>query len=195
VKEVNRKILILSLACVTFALLAPLVKAQGPTSILTAWTDQPQYSPGQAGTLYVTYNNARNDPVEIRNITVVFAGWWAYTSSGWVGNLTYVPTDTEKTINGHAVHTFQVSFTVPSDGRAVTTVAEVTVNTNLASPDYLVPGLDIVVSTTPAYMTTIINLFTVQVVLLIICTIIIAAAIFLSGRRPPATWKTEEKLQ
>jgi hypothetical protein len=194
VEEMNKKILTLGLACIAFALIAPLVKAQGPTSILTAWTDQPQYSPGQAGTLYITYNNDRKDPVEIHNITIVFVGWWAYTSSGWVGNLTYVPTDAEKTITGHTVHTFQISFTVPSDGRAVSTVADVTVNTNLASADYLV-GPSIVVTTTPAYMTQIITLFTVQVVLLIICTIIIAAAIFLSGRRPPATWKTEEKLE
>jgi hypothetical protein len=191
----NKKILTLGLACIAFALFAPLAKAEGPRSILTAWTDQPQYSPGQAGTLYITYNDNRNSPVTIHNITIVFEGWWAYTSSGWVGNLTYVPADADKTITEHTAHTFQVSFTVPSDGRAVTTVAEVTVNTNQPSPDYLVPGPTIVVATTPAYMTTIINLFTVQVVLLIICTIIIAAAIFLSARRPPATWKTEEKLE
>jgi hypothetical protein len=190
----NKKILILSLACIAFALFAPLVKAEGPTSILTAWTDQPQYSPGQSGTLYITYNNNRASPVTIHNITIVFEGWWAYTSAGWVGNLTYVPTDAEKTITEHTVHTFQVSFTVPSDGRAISTLADVTVNTNLASADYLLPRPSIEVVTTPVYMTQITTLFTIQVVLLIICTIIIAAAIFLSGRRP-ATWRTEEKLQ
>jgi hypothetical protein len=42
-------------------------------------------------------------------------------------------------------------------------------------------------------MDQIITLFTIQVVLLIVCTIIIAATIFLSTRRPQIMWKTEEK--
>jgi hypothetical protein len=40
-------------------------------------------------------------------------------------------------------------------------------------------------------MDKIITLFTIQAVLLIICTIIIAATIFLSVRRPRVTWKKE----
>jgi len=44
-------------------------------------------------------------------------------------------------------------------------------------------------------MEQIITLFTIQVVLLIVCTIIIAATIFLSARRPRITWKAEEKVE
>ena len=189
----NKKILIPGLACIALALFAPLVQAAGPTDILTAWTDQPQYSPGQSGTLYITYNNNRAAPVTIRNITIVFENWWAYTSSGWVGNLTYVPTDAEKTITEHTAHTFQVSFTVPSDGRARTTYVDLKVYTNLSFADQLFQKTSVEVASTPVYMTQIITLFTIQVVLLIICTMIIASAIFLAGRRPPVTLRTEEK--
>jgi len=38
-----------------------------------------------------------------------------------------------------------------------------------------------------------VTLFTIQAVLLIVCTVIIAATIFLSARRPQVTWKAEEK--
>jgi hypothetical protein len=44
-------------------------------------------------------------------------------------------------------------------------------------------------------MDKLVTLFTVQVVLLIVCTIIIAATIFLSARKPQVTWKAEEKAQ
>ena len=189
----NTRILLISLACIAFMLLPPLVQAAGPTDVLTAWTDQPQYSAGQSGKLYITYNNYRDSPVTIRNITIVFEGWWAYTSAGWVGNFTYVPADAEKTITEHTVHTFEVSFTVPSDGRAITTYVDLRVYTNMPSADQLLQRPIIDVVNTPIYMTQITTLFTIQVVLLIICTIIIAAAIFLSGRRPQVTWKTEEK--
>jgi hypothetical protein len=51
----------------------------------------------------------------------------------------------------------------------------------------------IYITQTPRYMDQIITLFTIQVVLLIVCTIIVAATIFLSARRPQIMWKSEEK--
>jgi len=42
-------------------------------------------------------------------------------------------------------------------------------------------------------MDKLVTLFTVLVVLVIVCTIIIAATIFLSARKPQVTWKPEEK--
>ena len=51
---------------------------------------------------------------------------------------------------------------------------------------------EIQVVKTPVYMDQIVTIFTIQVVLLIICTIIIAATIFLSARRPQITWRREE---
>jgi hypothetical protein len=191
----SKEIMRLSLCFLALALLIPFVHAEGPSAILTVWTDRPEYSSGQSGKLYVTYNNIRDSPITIHNITIVFPEWWAYVSSGWVGNLTYVPSDADKTITEHTARTFEIGFAVPSDGRARTTGVDLTVYTNLSTADTLsgfaAPTVSVV--ETPLYATQIITLFTVHVVLLIVCTIIIAAAIFLSIRRPQPTWKPEEK--
>jgi hypothetical protein len=87
-----------------------------------------------------------------------------------------------------------MDFTVPTDGRAVDTPVQIEVHTEEAGVISL-PGdkLLIRVSETPLYMVQILNLLTVHVVLMIVCTIIIAAIIFLSTRRPKAVWVEEEK--
>jgi hypothetical protein len=188
----DKKILTLSLVCAALVLFAPLADA-APSDVLTVWTDKHNYVAGQTGTLYITYNNIRDTPVTVRNITVVFEEWWAYINSAWVGNLTYEPSASDKTISEHSVHVFEISFTVPSDGRAKDTAVNVRVNTNLPSPDAPSELPMIYVAETPVYMDQIVTLFTIQVVLLIVCTIIIAATIFLSARRPQVTWRAAEK--
>jgi len=196
--KVNKKwILTLSLICISIILFVPLTHAGGPSDILTVWTDKPAYSVGQVGKLYITYNNIGGNPVTIRYITVIFEEWWAYdkAKSQWIGNITYTPSDAEKTITEHTVRVYEIGFTVPSDGRAVKTAVEIKVYTNLPIPDELKPKPEISVVETPVYMEQIATLFTIQVVLIIVCTIIIAATIFLSVRRPQVTWRTEEKVQ
>jgi len=194
VTKLNKKVFAFIVMTVSMLLLAPLVNAQPET--VTVWTDKHEYSPGQTGKLYIAYNNIREDPVTIRNITVVFSQWWAYINDAWVGNLTYEPSENEKTIAEHSIRVFEISFTVPSDGRARRTDAEIKVYTNLG---YDQPSLsetpEISVLETPVYMEQVITLFTIQVVLLIVCTIIIAATIFLSAHRPQVTWKPTEKTE
>ena len=191
----NRKnlILTLSLICASLVLLAPLAQAQWSSPRIIAWTDKPEYSAGQTGKLYITYNNSRDDPprpVTIRNITIAFEEWQAYINNEWVGTLTYTPNENEKTVTEHTARTFEVSFTVPSDGRAKTTNVNITVFTNKGSENNDLYEIQVV--KTPVYMDQIVTIFTIQVVLLIICTIIIAATIFLSARRPQITWRREE---
>ena len=190
--KLNKKVFAFIVMTVSMLLLAPLVNAQPET--VTVWTDKHEYSPGQTGKLYVAYNNVRKDPVTIRNITVVFSQWCAYVNDAWVGNLTYKPSENEKTIAEYTTRVFEISFTVPSDGRARWTDAEIKVYTNLG---YDQPSSDPTISVfeTPVYMEQIITLFTIQVVLLIVCTIIIAATIFLSARRPQVTWRPQEKTE
>ena len=189
----NRKILYLGLMCISLILFAPLTQAQIPPTRIVAWTDKPQYLAGQTGKLYITYNNDRIDPVTIHNITIVYEEWWAYINNAWVGNTTFEPTDTEKSVTEETAYTFETGFTVPSDGRARTTAVFIVVYTNEPIPDSLYVNIGIRVVETPAYVEQIVTLFTIQVVLLIVCTIIIAATIFLSARRPHVTWKQEEK--
>jgi len=193
VTKLNKKIFAFIVMTVSMLLLASLVNAQPET--VTVWTDKHEYSPGQTGKLYVAYNNILEDPVTIRNITVVFSQWWAYISDAWVGNLTYKPSENEKTLAEHATRVFEISFTVPSDGRARSTNAEIKVYTNLPYFDKPISDPEISVFETPVDMEQIITLFTIQVVLLIVCTIIIAATIFLSARRPQVTWKPQEKTE
>ena len=193
----NKKwILTLSLICISMILFVPLTHAEGPSDILTVWTDKPTYSVGQTGKLYIAYNNIRDSPVTIRYITVIFEKWWAYdkAKSQWIGNITYTPPTTES-VTEHTVRVYEIGFTVPSDGRAVETAVEIKVYTNLPIPDELKPKPEISIIETPVYMEQIITLLTIQVVLIIVCTVIIAATIFLSARRPQVTWKAEEKAQ
>jgi hypothetical protein len=85
-----------------------------------------------------------------------------------------------------------ITFTVPTDGRGVPTGVSIRIGTNKG---YVDEGGSyyINVYTAPKYMEQVITLFTIQVVLIIVCTIIIAATIFLSARRPQVVWKAEEK--
>ena len=163
------------------------VNGQGPTFV---WSDKSAYTPGESGTLYITFHNPRNeDKISIYNITITFELWFTYTAGKWEGNYTleintvYDPGETlEK----------QIEFTVPTDGRAKSTWVTVHVDADRKIPD---TDYYVEVITTPKYMEQIITLFTIQVVLLIVCTIIIAATIFLSARRPRITWKAEEKVE
>lgn len=193
----NRKTLILTLSLIytSFVLFAPLAQAQWTSSRIIAWTDKSEYSAGQTGKLYITYNNDRDDPVTIRNITITFNEWQAYINKEWVGTLTYTPSENEKTITEHTARTFEVSFTVPSDGRAKTTNVNITVSTNEPISDSKSIHDGVYVVETPVYMDQIVTIFTIQVVLIIICTIIIAATIFLSARKPQITWRKGEEVK
>jgi methionine aminopeptidase len=86
-----------------------------------------------------------------------------------------------------------ITFTVPTDGRAVDTSVKVEIGTDKGF-EYGYASINLQ-EPTPKYMEQIATLFTIQVVLLIVCTIIIAATIFLSARRPSLVWKAEEKAE
>jgi hypothetical protein len=81
---------------------------------------------------------------------------------------------------------------VPTDSRAQSTYFSVTVDTSNASYSVQSAGY-INVYETPVYMQQIVSLMTILVILVIIATIIIAAAIFLSPRRPHMMWRSEQK--
>jgi len=181
----NMKMLALSLIALSAVLCTPLVNAQAPQPV-TAWTDKPKYAPGEKGTLYIAFYNERDVAVEIKNLTIIYAAWNAYINGAWMGNATRT---VSVPLSSGAVHVFSdITFTVPTDGRAVSTDVDIKIGTDRG---YKSGSSYINVPDTPKYMEQIITLFTIQVVLLIVCTIIIAATIFLSVRRPQVTWKKE----
>jgi hypothetical protein len=155
---------------------------------ITAWTNKQVYIPGEKGTLYVNFLNTKGVTAEVDNITVTYKFWQAYIDGKWVGNETF---NVDVNVTSGSVTTLAVPFTVPNDGRAQTTNVDVKIGTNLG---YETKGdaTSIKVSETPPYMEQIVTLLTIQAVLLMVCTIIISATIFLSTRKPPAL-KMEEK--
>ena len=174
---------------VSMLLLVPLVNAQPPT--VTAWTDKSEYAPGEKGTLHVVFYNDGASAVTIEEIEVIFTGWRAYINDEWQGNQTI---EIDQAVVSKGIYEKEITFTVPTDGRAESTSVDITITTELAD---ISPLWDpyISVAYTPKYMEQVVTLFTVQVVLLIVCTIIIAATIFLSARRPQVTWKQAEKVE
>jgi len=171
---------------VSMLLLAPLVNAQPKT--VTVWTDQSEYSPGETGTLYIVFYNDEDSAVTIEKITIVFDEWRAYRNENWEGNQTL---EINQAIISKGAYEKETTFTVPTNGRAKSTEVDITIKTTELGNIY--EDLWVTVTETPKYMEQVVTLFTIQVVLLIVCTIIIAATIFLSARRPQVTWKPTEK--
>ena len=183
----NKKIFVLSLIILSIALFVPLAVAQ-PDLQITAWTDKPDYMPGEKATLYIALNNTGKSALTIKNITVTYESWRAYMNDEWVGDQTI---GVDKAIKVGETLRVETTYLVPTDGRAKPTSVSMAVSTDHGSRTYTDVAY-IQVSTTPRYIEQIVTVFTVQVVLLIVCTIIIAATIFLSARRPRATWRKEE---
>ena len=186
--DLNRKLVALMLATVSMLLIAPLAKAQLQT--MTIWTDKAEYAPGENGTLYFVFYNEEASALTIKKITIVFDEWSAYRNDQWEGNLTIelVP---PQGVASKGIYANSTKFTVPNDGRAPTTMVHVTIQTEEISS--IGPWHHTIsVVQTPRYMEQIVTLFTLQIVLIIVCTVILAAAIFLSARRPQVTWSKEQ---
>lgn len=185
--KLNKKIFALVMMTVSMLLLVPLANAQ-PQVIV--WTDKTEYAPGETGTLHIVFYNDGTSAVTIKEIEIIFEGWRAYINDEWQGNQTI---EINQAVVSKGVHEKEITFTVPTDGRAKSTNVYIAINTTELGMIY--EYLFMTVTETPKYMEQVITLFTIQVVLLIVCTIIIAATIFLSTRRPKVTWREPEKPQ
>jgi len=172
---------------VSVFLVSPMAIAQPDT--LTLWTDRTKYGPSEKGTLYIAYFNDLTAAVEIKNITLTYVNWNAYINNAWVGNETRKYTGVSLVGNEKRVFS-DITFTVPSDGRAVSTQVNVEIWTDHGRR---LESVYINVPETPRSLEQIVTLLTVLVVLVIVCSIIVAAAIFLSARRPQVMWSKEEK--
>jgi hypothetical protein len=200
----TKYLLIVLAAVILLAILSPtLTYAQPPATVnIYAWTDKTSYDLGEKSKLTVVIRNDRTDKdLILYNITITYP-WFAYTGEQWEGNDTI--TVNEAIPKNGGTKTYTREFTVPSDGRAITsmygtTQISIVITVNEAPYQYT-KNPPIYIKSTPLYMSLedgdkLVTLFTIQVVLLIVCTIIIAATIFLSVRRPQVTWRTEEKAE
>ena len=176
----------MALATLAFA---STVKAVASIEIY-GYTDKTQYMPGEKGTLKFWVYNDGTEELILKNVTIEYPWHSCYI---WEGNETIRDINTPILIGGNWTHT--LTFTIPSDGRAIGGNIRITV----ASSDKIFPpkNFPINVASAPSYeslqdIDKLVTLFTVQVVLLIVCTVIIAATMFLTSRRPKVTWKEEK---
>ncbi|MBS7616789.1 hypothetical protein KEJ45_06295 [Candidatus Bathyarchaeota archaeon] len=167
-----------------------------------AWTDKTNYAPGEKGTLTIVIRNDRTDEdLILYNITIIYP-WFAYTGDKWEGNDTI--TVGESLLKNGGVKTYTKEFTVPNDGRALSSPfgysqISIVATVNTYPYEYSETAY-FYVKSTPLYITIedwdkAVTLFTIQVILIIVCTIIIAATVFLSSRRPKVMWREEEKTE
>lgn len=184
--KLNKKVFAFIMMTVSMLLLAGLANAQPET--VTVWTDKSEYAPGETGTLYIVFYNDEDSAVTIEKITIIFAEWRAYRNGDWEGNQTL---EINQAVVSEGAYEQETTFTVPTNGRAKSTNVDVTIKTTELGNIYEYHF--VTVTETSKYMEQVVTLFTIQVVLLIVCTIIIAATIFLSARRPQVTWKPTEK--
>jgi uncharacterized membrane protein len=182
----NRRLFALSLITLSTVLFVPLAVAQ-PNLQIKAWTDKLDYMPGEKLTLYIALNNTGTSALTVGNITVTYESWRAYINDEWIGGETI---NVDKAMKIGETLKVETIYIVPTDGRAKSTLISLIVSTDQGSNTYRDVAY-IEVSSTPRYMEQIVTLFTVQVVLMIICTIIVAATIFLSARKPQVTWRKE----
>lgn len=199
--------LLLSIAVALLIASTSATYAQPPSATVNiyAWTDKTYYNPGESGKLTVVIRNDRTDQdLILYNVTVVFP-WFVYTGDKWEGNITVILSRLEPLQKNGGVSKHVIDFTVPSDGRASFSAyyfqAEIYIEVAVDKAPYRYDeDVPIYIKSAPLYMSLedadkLITLFTVQVILVIVCTIIIAAAIFLSMRRPKAVWVEEEKAE
>lgn len=188
----NKKIFTLIKVIFLILSLVSIANAQEPGRI-TVWTDRSEYAPAETGILYIVFYNDGLDAVELEEIIVIFEHWWAYKNDEWEGNKTL---EINKAVVSKGVYATETIFTVPDDGRAVSTIVDVTVRTD--DGDFYIPVLQkpsIPVAETPRHIEQIVTLFTIQVVLTIVCTIIISGTVFLSSRRAKTVWQKEESVE
>ncbi|MEM2419713.1 MAG: hypothetical protein QXL38_01845 [Candidatus Bathyarchaeia archaeon] len=183
----KKKLLPLTLIVLVATALALTQKAECVAEIkIYGYTDKPQYMPGETVTLKLWVYNKGPDKIVLENVTI-YCPW---ATPVWGGDVTEA--NINKPLPAGESWNKNFTFTIPSDSKvflkncfAVKVTYTIGSNVYEFKDDYAVP-LKIVI---PLYqslenMDKLLALITLQVVLMIVCTIILAATMFLSTRRP-----------
>jgi len=177
------------LACTSPAECAATVNVYG-------YTDKYYYLPGESVTFRFWVYNEGPDKIILENVTIRFP-WYKPV---WDGNIT-IPAANTVLDKGQSWNK-NITFTIPNDGRAKSGYIEVEVVYWIGSTAYKPPPQTaywLYVNTTPESslkdMDKLLTLITIQVVLVVVCTIILAATIFLSARRPKMVLEESEKTE
>lgn len=176
---------------VILVVLAVAAAASTPTAECIAnvkvygYTDKLQYSPGETITLKLWVYNHGPDEIVLKNVTI-YCPWYAPV---WGGNYTEKNIDAVLSAGKNWTRTQPFTFTVPTDGRAASGNIKIEGVYTIGTSAYEFSGNIPLEVVRPSYrslenMDKLLTLVTIQAVLVIVCTIILAATIFLSVRRP-----------
>jgi len=187
---VRNKIIGMSTIIALLAILCAQSAIAQPSITVYVWTDKSQYNPGEKGTLKISILNEGDDPIEIRNFTIVYP-WFAYDANEgkWVGNVTIKLEPAEILASKGGKYYKPVEFTIPSDGRATMENNEVTINIGTNKGTMLVqpkPELYISSVSLPMSIVALDTWMTSLIVAVVVCTIILAIVVLLAGRRTRA---------
>jgi hypothetical protein len=148
------------------------------------YTDKPFYEPGDTGTIQFWVYNSGTEDLVLKNITIYYP--WYNPEAFWDGNTTIVPS-AATIISAGGNWTGTSSFTVPNDGRISSASNSITIN---VATDKTTQSSSISMSLAsgPYYsflqdMDQLQTLLVILVAAIVICTLIIAAALFFSGHR------------
>ena len=159
------------------------------------WVDKTQYTPGETITLYYTILNAQTIDIVLKEIRVE-SPWFMYVNDHWEGNQTIRINQVMK--KDGQIYSGSTTLAIPNDGRAyfANSSAKITVKVDFDSaPDKTIP-IDIGIVNSPFTvrdMDTLVLLAAVLIILMVVCTALIAAAIFLSARKPQETYAESPK--
>jgi len=179
----------IALLIVLFALVVaiPLATADFIPGVANAyaWVDKTQYKPGETVTLYYVVLNDRTADVVLKEVRIE-TPWFMYINDHWEGNQTI---KINEVLEPDDVYRSQTTFTVPNDGRALiegmSATIEVRVDLEGDSDKFLPVEIGIASQALGVRdMETVTLLMAVQIILIVVCTALIAGAIFLSARKP-----------
>ena len=162
----------------------------GPTVNVSGYTDKPSYNPGQSGTVTLFVYNQGPDDIVLKNVTI----WYPWYNPAWGGNDTF--TNINVTLSKGESWNGSKTFTIPSDSRASTGTIMVSAVYTLGTSTQTEEGDVMIVVVNPSDVSQsidrLINYVTVAIALMVISTVIIAAAIFLGAHKLQTVWKMEQ---
>jgi hypothetical protein len=194
-KMKKRVLLLFAVLAATALAFSPLCKAIASLTVY-GYTDQAFYRPGDTGTLkFWIYNDGTEDLI-LKNLTIFYP--WYNPVGLWGGNDTIIPS-TATVIPAGGNWSSTDSFTVPNDGRVPSGSGSIRINVFTDKTTHS-SSISLSVASVPLYfslqnMDQLTMWLTILVALMVVCALIIAAAIFVSLRTRQMMWKSEQRVQ
>jgi hypothetical protein len=182
----RKKIIGVSVLFMALAMICAQAVAAQPMVTVDAKTDKPWYNPGDTGVLQISVLNTLNNPFSIINISITYP-WKAYDANtgNWIGNETIRLAPSVAVHEKGGSYYTTADFTVPNDGGARGGDIGITVGTTNGT--YPTSAYIQVVGTTtigvmPIEMLGLSTWMTSLGVIIVVCTIILAAVIIVATR-------------